>query len=553
MTIGDPETYPDTSIVIPILMYSKTMELKAPSSSKYSAINTLGSGNGESSASGTRATHAVSRVAAYKKKPTAGDATSDALDMNGNAGHDDGNEEIAKDSLDKAYMYGKTIVPIRRFDEDLLVLRSSEGMSIIGFFREVEFQRDLLLGNVLAVLAPKEEVHATRALTALARALYEKECFALARYVRKNDANPKLGILFPRIKHLKEGLFFAQVPFAEDVRHYIFASLDQVDGKTGKVPHPLAPKDHQINAMRDFVNKMDMMNAATDEDGDKTEYLKPRSTYNPAWHRLWNSIQHRALHPEEGLPPIEPFFQKMLDPLPSLFESAKEEIDELRTAIPIKKVEGTKQSRRGKGGWRTEEDGPHPSETGEEEDESRKRIKSEPSFDETTDLGKLTEQAVRVVSTSDAVKDFEAMMKNRAVDLVETAITQMSAVIVQFVFEGFAGQFFDKAIDCIRALREGCLQNDESESFNAFLRKFRDQCILESAAPSGRPKPEFWDRIVNAGITLISNEEAKDSKTTAEEARKFLAEDTSAQDLDVSKQAENEEDLEEEDLMAMLE
>lgn len=60
------------------------------------------------------------------------------------------------------------------------------------------------------------------------------------------------------------------MPFADDVRKYTFASLDNLISNKGEkiTKHPYIPTDEQQNAMDAFVDAMDLMDAGEkDEDG----------------------------------------------------------------------------------------------------------------------------------------------------------------------------------------------------------------------------------------------------------------------------------------------
>lgn len=60
------------------------------------------------------------------------------------------------------------------------------------------------------------------------------------------------------------------MPFADDVRKYTFASLDNLVSKKGEVitEHPYIPTKEQLDAMDNFVDSMDLMEAGEkDEEG----------------------------------------------------------------------------------------------------------------------------------------------------------------------------------------------------------------------------------------------------------------------------------------------
>lgn len=60
------------------------------------------------------------------------------------------------------------------------------------------------------------------------------------------------------------------MPFADDIRRYTFASLDNLVSKKGDSikEHPYIPTKEQLDAMDKFVDAMDLMQAGEkDEDG----------------------------------------------------------------------------------------------------------------------------------------------------------------------------------------------------------------------------------------------------------------------------------------------
>ena len=58
------------------------------------------------------------------------------------------------------------------------------------------------------------------------------------------------------------------------------------------------------------------------------------------------------------------------------------------------------------------------------------------------------------------------MITDRKQDLVAPAIEQMEKMIRRLIASSMNGDLFDKAMDCMLAMREGCVDEDEAESFN---------------------------------------------------------------------------------------
>jgi hypothetical protein len=58
-----------------------------------------------------------------------------------------------------------------------------------------------------------------KGLSALIHGLKEMDQVALVRYVPRKNASPQVGILYPVIHSTHECLYWAAIPFAEDVRY----------------------------------------------------------------------------------------------------------------------------------------------------------------------------------------------------------------------------------------------------------------------------------------------------------------------------------------------
>lgn len=95
------------------------------------------------------------------------------------------------------------------------------------------------------------------------------------------------------------------------------------------------------------------------------------------------------------------------------------------------------------------------------------------------------------------------------------AIEELQNRILQFINDSILDQLYSKALDCLIALREGCIQEEESESFNNFLKKIRNIC-------EGKRRNDFWKLIIEKKITLIHSEESEDSTISPEEAKEVI-------------------------------
>lgn len=114
--------------------------------------------------------------------------------------------------------------------------------------------------------SPQQQV----AISSLAKAMEKDNKMAIARWVSRDGMDPKMGVLIPSNFDKVDCLLWAQMPFADDVRKYTFASLDHLVSKKGEVitEHPYIPTEEQCEAMDAFVDSMDLMDAGEkDEEG----------------------------------------------------------------------------------------------------------------------------------------------------------------------------------------------------------------------------------------------------------------------------------------------
>lgn len=113
--------------------------------------------------------------------------------------------------------------------------------------------------------------------------------YAIARWVARDNTEPKMGVLAPCRFQKVDCLLWVQVwasivfiilgislkracmcqmPFADDVRKYTFLPLQNLSNRKGEriTTHPYLPTSEQIEAMDCFVDAMDLMEAGEKDD-----------------------------------------------------------------------------------------------------------------------------------------------------------------------------------------------------------------------------------------------------------------------------------------------
>lgn len=74
------------------------------------------------------------------------------------------------------------------------------------------------------------------------------------------------------------------------------------------------------------------------------------------------------------------------------------------------------------------------------------------------------------------------------------------------------GDLFEKALECLKALRKGCIDEDEAESFNNLARSLKRNYV------------GFFSLMQKANISLITKFESElSSIVTQEEANDFIS------------------------------
>ncbi|WFD19081.1 ATP-dependent DNA helicase yku80 [Malassezia caprae] len=206
----------------------------------------------------------------------------------------------------RAYRLGKTLVPVP--DTEAL-LDTRPAIEILHFVHAGTYRREYHLGETYYVLPNPRSPRAQIALSSLVQAAAVKGVYALARYVARAHAEPRLCVLAPLVEHEFDGFYMVRVPFRDDVHRWAFPPLDRVVTSAGHTvrTHPTIPTPTQQAQMDALVDEMDLMDM--DDHGDEEGYA-------PAIHGTKQAIKHRYLHPTAPLPPLPPSLSAFLHPPP---------------------------------------------------------------------------------------------------------------------------------------------------------------------------------------------------------------------------------------------
>lgn len=123
------------------------------------------------------------------------------------------------------------------------------------------------MSNASIIIAQRPNDKAALALSSFIHALFELDCYAVARLVAKENKPPLMVLLAPSIEPDYECLLEVQLPFAEDVRAYRFPPLDKVVTVSGKIvkEHRNLPNDELCDAMSKYVDSMELVDKDENE------------------------------------------------------------------------------------------------------------------------------------------------------------------------------------------------------------------------------------------------------------------------------------------------
>ncbi|KAJ7789458.1 ku80-like protein [Mycena olivaceomarginata] len=491
---------------------------------------------------------------------------------------DPGLEQVDKEELIRGFKYGTTYVPCP--DGQFGRLPTKKGIDICGFFLAKNFRRELCLGEIQYVWGDPSQPEQQVAISSIAQAMFEKNAMAIARWVTKDGMDAKMGVLAPCIAEGVDCLLWAQMPFADDVRKYTFASLDNLVSKKGEVlkEHAYIPTETQLEAMDNFVDAMDLMDAGEkDEEGNRAPWFDTRLSYNPAIHRTKQAQFHAAVVSDinkNPLPPPHPELLKYFEPPRRVLKRAREAIEEVKSEFKVKQVPKKVARTRKDGHVHAHDDDDEmllldakPPTRSASQSQSQIKVTASPAGKGKAKAGVADDSATeddsdgedllaasaakkpagtpppqrkahnplptparslspefdparapgRIVGNTRPLADFQANIARG--DMVSKAVEDLGAVVAEIVMRPFANRRSAELMECLEALRDTCLKEDEIDAWNTPPQ----ECTSEPG------NAQFWSLVQQAGrkIGLISDVEAEEhggtSSVSESKAEKFLA------------------------------
>ncbi|KAA8515939.1 hypothetical protein F0562_019118 [Nyssa sinensis] len=349
----------------------------------------------------------------------------------------------------KGYRYGPQVVPISSAEWEAVKFKPEKGVKLLGFTDASNIMRHYYMKDVYIFITEPGNTKAILAASAIARAMKEMKKVAILRCVwRQGQGNVVVGVLTPNVSdkdNVPDSFYFNVLPFAEDVREFQFPSFSNL-------PSSWQPNEQQQDAADNLVKMLDL--APTGQE----EALQPDFTPNPILERFYRHLELKSKHPDAAVPPLDETLKKITEPDPDIFSQNKTVIDEFRRRFELKENPKLKKS-------------------------MRRLLKEKPSGsnDEGEGFGNAYDaETVNSIENTSIVKvekigdltpiqDFEAMMSRRdGPEWVSKAITNMKNKIFDLVEDSCEGDTYHKALECLVALRKGCILEQEPKQVQQF-------------------------------------------------------------------------------------
>ncbi len=437
---------------IPIWIYPKTMEAKLPTAKKWSLL--------------------ADRVPPAIRDETFGQVL--AQKAYTVVKDEDEIEVDAQDTI-MAHRYGKSLIPYDEQDSLAGKMSTVKEMQCLGFIQQSKIPRHYFMGNVAAVVGSETDTQAQQRITALAAAMYEVNAAAIVRYCRITDAEPKMGAL---IYNPKGYLYFVQLPYENDKRHFKFQDLEFLTRDNVQTsPRKKSKLDTRTGSSRAAAEAIDNLINAMDLDNLYSNLIsrpayEPKNMYNQAISNLYANLckkvlGDRAISISNDLEPAK------------VEESISSAISNCFHIVKTAAIE--------KGNLFQQEE--------EEVSEARHLINP-------------FQVGVTSISTVNPVEDLEAMIKTDE-NLATQAFAQMGQVIEQLVQESFGTSLYPKALECVKSLRKHCILLD-FKSYNSWLTNFKQIS-----------KADFWG-LLSEAESLISKKEVAQSDVHVQQSHQFI-------------------------------
>jgi len=318
-------------------------------------------------------------------------------------------------------------------------------------------------------------------------------------------------------------VMFIALPYREDIRQYTFPSLEGVKLKQLST--------EQIQVVDALIDSMGLVNTIKVDDDEETEELfKPKNILNPITQRQCQCIQSRALNPDEvKIPEVEEYITRSLQTVSEMKTRSEGVINKIKENFPLELVDLKKSKTAA-------------SMFGEAADEPvAKKTKGDDETDNFS-FASLSRNQITEVGIVDPVNDFKLLIEGADDHKFLQVCNQLGKAVLRLIMDSFLDQYYAKALECLRILREESKKRKLSKEINGTLVEVKEQT-------NGKRRNDFWEQLSKENICPLSRDEVADSIFTTDDSNTFYLkcdevkeeEEVKADDVD-----------DEDDLLAMM-
>lgn len=405
----------------------------------------------------------------------------------------------------KGYYYGHDLIPIPQEVYQQIEnagKKEAKELKLLGFTSGKRWRREYLIGRGDVILPSSKDQRDIIAYKALIEAMIDLNVVAYCSFAARNGGRAILYGLFPFQEEDKSlQLFGAQLPTGEDIREFSFSRLKQAS-------------DVQLDVMEEFVNA----NEIPDEVAD------PHNIFEPERQLILENLYARAFAIlDQAETPLNRGLSMGMNSVifPPLIKDSNQNYMNLAKVFNLKEHEIKKNQKKEKVWWKSALISNTTSTASNPQlvEEGLAAAKSDQINGKKNDDNQYPKHLTSHISEVRPIHDFREMMDDRKTDLIDRAIHEMKRVVKKILDNFLPGDTNAKPTECLHELRKACIEHDEYQAFNDFLRELRLNC------PAGSVNfKAFWQKNVNERLSLIGNASCKLSDVTEDESEVFLNE-----------------------------
>ena len=169
-----------------------------------------------------------SKVAEYSDEPGTCEVQNERIYY---VNDDPDKKAVEKELITKAYYYGSSLVPISKTDEIRLKNEEPKCLKVIGMTDSYRVPRHFFMSGVDIVVPNPTSEEDIKGTTALVKEMIKMNKVIIARYVYRNNSQPKLVVLTPHMSKKGPMFYLNVLPTVEEIRDFQFDSLPEATKK----------------------------------------------------------------------------------------------------------------------------------------------------------------------------------------------------------------------------------------------------------------------------------------------------------------------------------